>query len=816
MIKNLFLKNTLFLFACLVTALYVQCQDNASLESKRIRLPNGWSLTPAGSSLPLGDLPLNIAISSTRHYAAVTNNGQSKQTIQLIDARNNQQLDQVTIPKSWGGIVFSADEKYVYASGGNDNWILQYAIQNNKLITKDTFKLGASWPKELISPSGITLDDKRKIMYVVTKENNSLYVIDLSSKAILRRLRLSAEAYTCLLSPDKTELYISLWGGDKVMVYNTKSNLFTDSIPVGDNPNDLCLSKNGRYLFVANANDNSVSIINITERKVLEVLNAALYPTRLSGSTSNGVALSDDNKTLYIANADNNCLAVFDVSKPGSSISKGFIPTGWYPTCVRVLGKKLYVANGKGFSSLPNPYGPNPAGKKEHVGIHEGDSSQPKTVQYIGGGLLMGTMSIIAVPSEQQLSVYSKAVYQNTPYNIDQELNTTGVAGNPIPTKVGDPSPIKHVFYIIKENRTYDQVLGDMKEGNGDTTLVLFGENITPNQHKLAREFVLMDNFYVDGEVSADGHNWSMGAYATDFMEKNWPTSYGGRGAGARGRTALNKKYIWDQASHAGVSFRTYGEFATRKSATIPVLEGHYANTFEGFNLKIMDTLRYRVWKNDFDSLMAENALPQLMTIRFANDHTEGMAAGRPTPFAHVADNDLAIGMFLEYLSKSKVWKESVVFILEDDAQNGPDHVDAHRSPAYIAGGYVKRHFVDHTMYTTSSIIHTIELILGMPPMTQYDAAAVPMWRCFTSQPDTTVFTALPARVNLKEVNPGGTTLAAMSKGLDFSKEDVIPDQIMNVITWKAVKGEHSTMPTPVRAAFFKPLKKAGKDDDDD
>jgi len=807
------MKNTLILFACLSAAISVHSQNLNSLESKRVHLPNGWSLTPAGSSLPLGDLPLNITLSSTRHYAAVTNNGQSTQSIQLIDARNDCQLDQVIIPKSWGGIVFSADEKYLYASGGNDNWILKYAIQNNKLNTKDTFKLGAPWPKEPISPTGITLDEKRHLMYVVTKENNSLYVVDLPSHHIVRRLQLSSEAYTCLLSPDKTELYISLWGGDKVMVYNTKSNVLTDSIPVGDNPNDLCLSKNGQYLYVANANDNSVSILNIRERKVLETLNAALYPTHLSGSTSNGVALSDDDKTLYIANADNNCLAVFDVSKPGTSISRGFIPTGWYPTCVRVVRKKLFVSNGKGFSSYPNPYGPNPVAKKEHVGIHEGDTSQPKTVQYIGGGLLKGTMSIIAVPSVQQLTVYSQAVYHNTPYHKEEELTTKGVAGNPIPNKVGNPSPIKHVFYVIKENRTYDQVLGDMKEGNGDTSLVLFGENSTPNQHKLARDFVLLDNFYVDGEVSADGHNWCMGAYATDYMEKNWPTSYGARGVGAKGRTALNKKYIWDQASQSGVTFRTYGEFATRKSATIPILEGHYVNTFDGFNLHIMDTARYRAWEKDFDSLLAANTLPQLMTIRFGNDHTEGMAAGRPTPYAHVADNDLAIGMFLEHLSKSTVWKESVVFILEDDAQNGPDHVDAHRSPAYVAGGYVKRHFVDHTMYTTSSMIHTIEMILGMPPMTQYDAAANTMWNCFSQQPDTTAFIALPARVNLKDVNPTGTKLAMMSKGLDFSKEDVIPDQIMNVLTWKAVKGENAIMPTPVRAAFFKPVKKVDDDE---
>lgn len=790
----------------------IRAQDLSSLERKRIHLPNGWSLTPVGNSLPLGDLPLNIAVSSTGRYAAVTNNGQSTQTIQLLDARNDKALDQVEIHRAWGGIAFSADEKYLYASGGNDNCILRYTITADKLVITDTIKLGAPYPAASVSPTGIALDDKAHRMYVATKENNSLYVINTDTREILQQLPLHTEAYTCLLSPDKKELYISLWGGDKVMVYNTGKQALTDSIAVGDNPNDLCISRNGRYLYVANANDNSVSVIDVKARKVLETLNAALYPTQLSGSTSNAVALGDNDRLLYIANADNNCLAVFDVSKPGAGTSKGFIPTGWYPTAVKVLGKKLYVANGKGFSSFANPQGPNPTDKKEHVGIHTGDDQQPKKVQYIGGGLLMGTLSIIPVPDEKQRAVYSQAVYHNTPYNKEEEQVAAGMPGNPVPMKIGASSPIKHVFYIIKENRTYDQVLGDMPGGNGDTSLVLFGQKITPNQHAIAAQFVLLDNFYVDGEVSADGHNWSMGAYATDYMEKNWPTSYGSRGVGARGATALNKQYIWDRASASNVSYRTYGEFASKRGPTIPVLEGHYARNFEGFNLHIPDTARFAVWKADFDSLMAANALPQLMTIRFGTDHTEGLAAGRPTPFAHVADNDLAVGMFLEYLSKSPVWKESVVFILEDDAQNGPDHVDAHRSPAYVAGGYVKRHFVDHTMYTTSSVIRTIELILGMPPMTQYDAAAIPMWNSFTDQADATAFQSLPANVNLHDVNPANTKLAAISSKLDFSKEDVIPDQLMNLITWKAVKGEHAVVPPIVHAAFVN----AVKSDDDD
>ena len=421
-----------------------------------------------------------------------------------------------------------------------------------------------------ISPTGIEIDDAKKIMYVVTKENNSLYIVDLVSKKIKDSIKLEGEAYGCMLSPDKKRLYVSVWGADKVVIVNTTERKISNHIKVGDNPNEICLSKSGKLLFVANANDNSVSVINTQTLKVIETLNAALFPDAPPGSTSNGLALSTDEKKLYVANADNNCLAVFDVSKPGQSKSNGFIPTGWYPTNVKVIGKKIFVTNGKGFSSQANPYGPNPLRRREEVIYQEGDKNKPIEVQYIGG-LFKGTMSIINTPTPQQLSVYSQVVYRNTPYKKENETLSKGENGNPIPMKVGDPSPIKYVFYLIKENRTYDQVLGDIKEGNGDPSLVLFGENITPNLHKLAKEFVLLDNFYCDGEVSADGHNWSMGAYATDFLEKTWPTSYGGRGGSYDGEgmreIANNKWFIWDQCKKKNITYRTYGEFADATKA---------------------------------------------------------------------------------------------------------------------------------------------------------------------------------------------------------------------------------------------------------
>lgn len=785
--------------------------------AKQISLANGWKLSPVGKTLPLGDLPLNIAIHPSGKLLAVTNNGQSTQTIQIIDSKEFKTLDIDTIGKSWLGLAFSDNGKYLYASGGNDNLIIRYRLKDEKITPFDTISFGKPWP-EKISIAGIAIDDKRQLLYAVTKENNSLYVTDLKEKKVKKQIPLGGEGYTCLLSKDGKMLYASCWGCDKVVIYDTEQEKLTGAIPVGDNPNDMCLTRNGKYLFVSNANDNSVSVISLEQKRVIEVLNTALYPGSPSGSTANSLALSNDEKTIYIANADNNCLAVFDVSEPGKSFSKGFIPTGWYPTCVRVEGNTVFVANGKGLSSKPNPLGPSPESEKERVERHRDLDVKNMKVEYIGG-LFTGTLQAITSPDEKQLGVYSAAVYKNVPYNKENEMVASGEAGNPVPKKVGEKSPIKYVFYIIKENRTYDQVLGDMPGGNSDTSLVLFGKNVTPNLHAIAGQFVLLDNFYVDGEVSADGHNWTMGAYATDYLEKNWPTSYGGRGGSYPGEgerdVANSKVFLWDLCKKYGVSYRSYGEFISDKlTPNLPVLKDHFCENYIGWDMSIRDTVRFRWWREDFEKLLAAGNVPQFNSIRFGNDHTEGLRVGRPTPKAHAADNDLAVGMFVDYLSHSPIWNESLVIVLEDDAQNGPDHVDAHRSTTYIAGGFVKQGFVDHTMYSTSSALRTIELILGLPPMSQYDAAAEPMWRCFNKTAEHPPFNSVPNLVDLNLKNTRETAMSRLSETFDFTKEDRVPDDQFNKVIWAAIKGFDSSCPAPVHAAFFIPEPEEEDDDD--
>lgn len=789
------------------------------LSAKRVTLPNGWSLTPAGKSINLDDLPLNIVVSPSKKYLAVTNNGQSTQSIQLIDVISEKVISQVTVAKSFFGLAFNEDETKIYASGGNDNKVLVFDIENGKLTAQEPIVLGKAWPKN-ISPSGLCVDDGKSRLYVVTKADSSLYVCDTKSKTVINRVNIGGSAYTCVLSPDKNTLYISLWGKEKVLVFDTNANKISAEIATNKNPNDMILTQNGQFLFVANGNDNTVAVIDLPKLKTVETLTTSLFPNAPVGSTPNGLALSDDENTLYIANADNNCLAVFDVSKKGQSASKGFIPTGWYPTGVEVIDDKIYVINGKGFSSAPNPKGPNPLVARKPQVEGANPEANKEVIQYIGG-LFKGTLSIIRKPSEAELGSYSQLVYANSPYSKNKELNAEGEKGNPIPMKVGEKSPIKYVFYIIKENRTYDQILGDVKEGNGDASLCIFPENVTPNQHALAKDFVLLDNFYVDAEVSADGHNWSSAAYANDYVEKNWVSSYGGRGGtydyeGQKTVAYPRDGFIWDHCQRAGVSFRTYGWFADYGKANIPILKDHFCPTFKGFGQDTKDIDREAIWEKDFDELLAKNILPKFNSIRFGNDHTSGGRIGMNTPVAAVADNDLAVGRFIEHLSKSSIWKESVVFILEDDAQNGSDHVDAHRSVAFVAGGLVKRNFIDHTMYTTSGMLRTMELILGLKPMSQYDAAATPLWRCFTDKVNPAPFKSIEAKVDLNAKNVAINSSSRKSQNLDFSKPDMIDDKLFSEIIWKTVRGENSVMPTPRRGAFVKLVRKEVEEEDED
>jgi YVTN family beta-propeller protein len=809
-----------FLISCVPTTNNTKSVHDSELYkglvASRITLPNGWSLTPVGHSIDLDDLPLNLVVSPSKKWIAVTNNGQSTQTVTLIDVASEKIIDNVEIKKSWVGLAFSFDEQFLYVSGGNDNLVAIYKIVNGKLVVNGEIVLGQPYPKDKISPGGLCVDSKANRLYVVAKDSRSLFICDTKERKVIKEEKLESEPYTCALSPSTNKLFISLWGASKVIEYDPETERFTHEIATNSHPNDLVFTKNGKRLFVPNGNDNTVSVIETSTYNLIEHISASLYPESPIGTTPNGVALSEDEQTLFVANADNNCVSVFDISVKGQSRSKGFIPTGWYPTSVKVIGNKIFVTNGKGFTSKPNPKGPNPMMVKKPQEKGANPQANKDVVEYIGG-LFKGTLSIIDIPTSQTLATYSHIVFLNTPYSKKKEILAEGEVGNPIPRKVGENSPIKYVFYVIKENRTYDQVLGDVKKGNGDSTLCIFPKFLTPNQHKLVNEFVLLDNFYVDAEVSADGHNWSTAAYANDYVEKNWVTSYGGRGGtydyeGSRKIAHPKNGFIWDFCKRANVSFRTYGEFVWDGIPSYAGTENNYCKLFHSYDLGFKDVDRELQWEHDFDSLLAINKVPQFNSIRLGNDHTSGSRVGAFSVKAAIADNDLAVGKLVEHLSKSGIWEQSAVFILEDDAQNGSDHVDAHRSTAYVAGGFVKRQFVDHTMYSTSAMLRTIELILGIPPMSQYDASATPLYRCFAKKSDLKPFQSVSANVDLDTKNV--VSINAKNALFDLANVDAVPDLDFNEDIWISMRGKSTPIPIPKRSAFVMvSVKKESEDD---
>ena len=805
-----------------------------SLGGGETLLPNGWRIAPAGRHMSIGDLPLNMVLSPDGRYLIVSNNGYTKPTLRVVDLERGLVASTVPLDDAWLGLAWNRDGTKLYSSGAAANSVVELAWRNGRLSKSGTLPLGRSAretvegggrrevvPQSFVGGIDVSPDGARLAAAHVLGDVVSL--VELSTGNVRATVDVPAEPYTTLFSKDGSALFVSLWGGARILRLDPKTLASNGEIAVGEHPNAMVQGADGR-LFVACANTNAVWVVDPKAMKATEQISVALYPQAPPGSTPNALALSPDGRRLLVANADNNTVAMVDVSTAGSSRVVGFIPTGWYPTGVAFSrrGEAIYVLSGKGLTSSPNPRGPQP-------GVPGAEGQYTDVI-------LQGALSVLPTPDDEALRRYTNTVYRVTPYNDTTRLAPASApADTAIPRRVGDPSPIKHVFYVIRENRTYDQILGDLDRGNGDPSLALFGDNVTPNAHALAKEFVTLDNFYVDAEVSYDGHAFSTGAIANDFVEKIWPTNYGSRGAAylsegggtmrnAYGNvTAPQNGYIWDACIRAGKTVRSYGEFADGDSAAgkvtanVPGLQGRVAPFYPPWDLKIPDARRIDAWLEEFHKFEADGTLPALSILRLPNDHTSGVSAGSPTPRAMIAENDQALGKLVEAISHSTYWNDSAIFILEDDAQNGPDHVDAHRSPAFIASPYVKRGSVDSTLYTTSGMLRTMELILGLPPMSQYDASAHPMYGSFTNTPALAPFTRRDARVKLDEMNPGTGPDARASAAMDFTQEDRAPEIELNEILWRSVHGPSAVMPPPRHAAFIRPhvASEIGDDDDD-
>jgi DNA-binding beta-propeller fold protein YncE len=778
-----------------------------------VLLPNGWSLRPAGQQTLVGDFPVYVAVHPSEPIVAVLHAGYGEHEAVTVEVPSGRVIGRVTMPETFMGLAWSSDGKRLLAGGGYDDLVYVFDHAGGLLGNKQTIRYpGNSKGRKMIA--GLALSGDGKTLWVANAFGHSIGRFDTASGKLLGELDFEADSYPYGLAWDEAahRLYVSLWNRAEVAVVDSEAGKVVGRWKSEEHPNELILARNGKALYVANANRNSVSVFDTAAGKAVEVIGTAIDPRAPAGCTPSSLCLSPDESILFVANANTNNLAVVNVKELGASAPLGFIPTGWYPTSVRVShdGKTLVVANGKGATSKANRDGPNPLSSR----------GSDRTRQYIAG-LFRGTLSLIPMPTARQMAGYSKTVYECSPLRKGDPKGVNGgpaAAGNPIPARVGEASPITHCIYIIKENRTYDQVFGDLPQGNGEPSLCLFPEEVTPNHHALAREFVLLDNFYVEGEVSADGHEWTMGAYASDYVEKTWPLSYRGNRRvpyPSEGEFAIARPaggYLWDRAAERGVSYRSYGEFVQNAEnpgdpavTKVAALQGHFDPKYRSFDMDYPDAKRADRFLEELARFEKEGEMPRLIVMRLPNDHTSGTTPGKPTVTAYVADNDLALGRVVEGLSKSRFWKHLAIFVVEDDAQNGSDHVDAHRTVALAISPYTKRKAVDSTMYSTSSMLRTMELILGLEPMSQFDAAARPMWNAFTAAPDTTPYTHRPARVDLEARNLRTAWGAETSKRLNLEIEDRADDMVFNEIIWKAVRGADSPMPPPVRSAFVMP-----------
>lgn len=786
------------------------------------RLPNGWTITPAGAHLPLTDLPLNIAALSDGRHALVSTNGFNAHELSLVDLAERRIVSKVTQRQSWFGLAVAPHEDRVWWSGGGGKDIHALTLSKTELSKTDGPSLdftsaGGDNPtaaNQFKSGLGLSSDGSR--LYSLDIEAGTIAAIDVAQNKVVATGVLGGRPYDVAVGRRTKMIYVSDWAGRAVLVVRPDDLRVVDRIGVGEHPNQVAHHPHDERLFVACASTNNVAVIDTRRGIVTETITTSLFPRAPEGSTPDALCVAPDGKKLYVANADNNCVAVVDIEQRDRSAVLGFIPTGWYPTALTVSrdGTTLLVGNGRGNGTAANPIDKQPGDAAQRA-LAAGGRVLP--FPYIGT-TMAGTLSLIAVPDDEQLAQYTRQVFGNCPYSDELLSNAPTDQRTVIPTRVGDSCEIKHVIYIIKENRTYDQVLGDLPIGNGDKSLVMFGADVTPNHHKLAAEFVILDNLYCDGQVSRDGHPWSTQAYNTDYTARDWTLTYSGR-EGIDDDDELNlanapSGYIWDACDRASLTFRSYGEYGKRVSqsdgsvrmeAGVPGLAGHVCPAYgvpRDPSRPHRDTDNVEIFLEEFREFERHGNLPNFIVMSLGEDHTKGTRPGEPTPAACVASNDLALGRLVEAVTKSKYWPRTAIFVIEDDAQNGPDHVDARRTVGLVISPYVKRRHLDSTQYTTCSMLRTMELILGLPPLSQFDAAATPMFGSFTDQADLTPYEHESARIDLEARNEATAYGAERSLKMDFSEYDRIDDFELNEILWFAIKGPQAPQPAVVRRAI--------------
>jgi DNA-binding beta-propeller fold protein YncE len=765
-------------------------------------------LDPAGTSADLGSMPLAMVLSPDGRKVLVLLNGYREQGVQVVD-RATGRVDQMLVQAAaFLGIAFSPDGRTLYASGGNQDVVYRYDWRDDRATLTDSLVLAVKrGPNGTRYPGGLAPSADGRLLYVAENLADSLAVVDLASARVVQRLATERWPYGVAVAKNGT-VYVSAWGGSTVSVFTSAaSGALVDAarIRVGRHPSALLLSADDSRLFVASASTDRIAVVDTKQRLVLTQIFDSPPGGPGEGSTPSALALSSDGKRLLVAESDNNAIALIDLAPVTSGIAAatgddriaGRVPTEWYPTAVIARGDTLLALTGKGRGTGPNLKGPG------RPGMSGNPDARQYTLGQTSGTLVTSTFARAAGPD---LAALSARVAR---------ANLWGAAA-PAPKL----PPFQHVIYIVKENRTYDQVLGDLPQADGDTSLVFFPRQVSPNHHALAERFGVFDRFLVNAEVSPDGHNWSMAAYTTDYTQKTVPSNYSRPPRGrtydweGENRNALPlddddvaepaNGYLWNLAQRAGLSFRNYGEFVIADGArgeaprgyrgNKPFLRSHTNPDFPAFDLNIPDQKRADIWLADLATFTARSEMPQLQIIRLPNDHTSGGRAGAPTPRAAVADNDLALGRIVEGLSKSPFWKNTLVAVVEDDAQNGSDHVDSHRSVLLLISAW-NRPGVYHRFTNTTDVIATIERALGLGSLSQFDRFGRPVTDIFADAPDLRAYSALTPSVSLAERNPSGGRDARESAGLDLRFEDMADETLFNHILWRMIKGDARPYP---------------------
>ncbi len=818
----------------------------------KILLASGQTITPAGDQIETNDRPMGIAMSPDGiHAAVVTGSNFKTRVLHIINVGAKSVTQTITLGGSFIGVAYSPDGETIYTGGGTDNTVKIFKPSSEgKWASAGEVSIPDS------EPSGLSLSPKGDKLYVALNRATGFAIIDTTTLAF-DIVTTGSYPFTTVAKPTGDKVYISNWGGrlatlndsdaiqtlptvgaqgsatvivdpatgaassGTISIYSTAKKRIIKDIPVGLHPSGMAFSPDGALLYVVNSNSDSISVINTNSDSVVRTISVKPSSSARLGSAPDAITVSNDGTTLYVANGANNAIAVVQPGNRAHSV-RGFIPVGWFPMAVALTRQndRLIVCNGYGFGSIA------PADPKTRNGLHmQSDSTQGRSYED-----RVGEVSVIQLPlSTSALKKYTRQVMRNNQTIGGGESPQTASSGraNPVPATIGQASPIKHVIYIIKENRTYDQVFGDLGFGNGQADLAIFGSAVTPNHHALARQFELLDNLYASGDASSLGHQWCDESYPTDYTHR-----YGnGRNdfAGTNPMTFAPTGFLWTNATQHGKTVRIFGEFANqtvtdpnakwkdfytpwKNHAQGPTIVGASAvksvqpllsPIFPGFDLRIPDQIRADLFLQEFKQYEQNDNLPNLIVLELPIDHTGGTSYPYPTPAAMVADNDLAVGRVVDAVSHSKDWATTAVFITEDDTQDGVDHVDGHRNPGMIISPYTRRGgYVDSTLYTSANMFRTIEQILGLPPLNQYDTAALPMYSSFSAAPDFTPFTFVPNQTRLDQMNPKSSslrglqrTLALASMQMDYSEPDNAPTDLLNRIIWHSVKGYNTPYP---------------------